>query len=172
MLSDNEFVDKFIVESAKRLATRYKQFTWGLEQVGIGCLKSNAGLFLWMDLHQLLKEQTFEAEMTLWRVIVNEVKLNVSPGSSFHCPNPGWFRDRFANMDDQTMEVALSRIRTFMLQKLRISHHNNKKSKKKLCWQTSNLRLSFSSRIDDIMISLCMSPHSPLAQSPLVRAKD
>ncbi|KAK4844174.1 hypothetical protein QYF36_017354 [Acer negundo] len=171
MLSDNEFVDKFVAESAKRLATRHKQLTWGLEQVGISCLKSNAGLFLWMDLHKLLKEQTFEAEMSLWRVIINEVKLNVSPGSSFHCPNPGWFRVCFANMDDQTMEVALSRIRTFIL-KNKESATTTTRSKKKLCWQTS-LRLSFSSRrIDDIMMSPCMSPHSPLAQSPLVRARN
>ncbi|KAK3227890.1 hypothetical protein Dsin_007752 [Dipteronia sinensis] len=173
MLSDNEFVDKFIAESAKRLATRYKQFTWGLEQVGIGCLKSNAGLFLWMDLRQLLKEQTFEAEISLWRVIINEVKLNVSPGSSFHCPNPGWFRVCFANMDYQMMEVALSRIRTFMLKNKESATPTTTRPKKKLCWQTSNLRLSFSSRrIDDIMMSPCMSPHSPLAQSPLVRARN
>ncbi|KAL5814235.1 hypothetical protein ACOSQ3_025025 [Xanthoceras sorbifolium] len=167
MLSDDEFVDKFIAESAKRLATRYKLFTRGLGQVGIGCLKSNAGLFLWMDLHELLKKQTFEAEMELWRVIINEVKLNVSPGSSFHCPNPGWFRVCFANMDDQTMEVALSRIRTFMLK-----NKEPTRPKKTLCWQNS-LRLSFSSsrRIDDFMMSPGMTPHSPLAQSPLVRAR-
>lgn len=161
MLSDDEFVEKFISESARRLAERHNAFTWGLSQVGIGCLKSNAGLFLWMDLHHLLKEQTCEAEMELWRVIINEVKLNVSPGSSFHCPNPGWFRVCFANMDDQTMEVAISRIRTFMLK-----NKEAKVPKKKLCWQSS-LRLSMSSRrMDDFLASPCMSP-----QSPLVRAR-
>lgn len=163
MLSDDEFVDKFIAESAKRIAERHKVFTWGLSQVGIGCLKSNAGLFLWMDLHHLLKEQTYDAEMALWRVIINEVKLNVSPGSSFHCPNPGWFRVCFANMDDRTMEIALSRIRSFMLENVEAKVPN----KKKLCWQRS-LRLSMSSRrMDEFMASPCMSP-----QSPLVRARN
>nr|WGT76407.1 aminocyclopropane-1-carboxylic acid synthase 9 [Litchi chinensis] len=166
MLSDDEFVDKFISESAGRLATRYELITCGLGQVGIRCLKSNAGLFLWMDLHQLLEEQTVEAEMSLWRVIINEVKLNVSPGSSFHCPNPGWFRVCFANMDVQTMDVALSRIRDFM-----DKSKKRTRPKKKLCWQAS-FRVSVSSRrIDDIMMSPCMSPPSPLAQSPLVRAR-
>ena len=126
-----------------------------------------------MDLHHLLKELTFEAEMALWKVIIHEVKLNVSPGSSFHCSAPGWFRVCFANMDDQTMDVALTRIESFAVQ-------NNETSTtvpmKRQCWQKpqNNLRLSFKSRrMDDIMMPQClMSPHSPLPQSPLVRARN
>ncbi|KAK9143850.1 hypothetical protein Syun_013250 [Stephania yunnanensis] len=117
MLSDNEFIDKFIKESSRRLSRRYEVFTNGLGEVGIGCLKSNGGLFFWMDLRQLLKEPTVEAEMALWRVVINEVKLNISPGSSFHCSEPGWFRVCFANMDDATMNVALERIQSFCIRR-------------------------------------------------------
>ncbi|THF94542.1 hypothetical protein TEA_002654 [Camellia sinensis var. sinensis] len=67
-----------------------------------------------MDLRSLLKEPTFEDEMALWHVIIKEMKLNVSLGSSFHCVEPGWFRVCFANMDDATVEVALRRIQTFV----------------------------------------------------------
>ncbi|KAJ4839146.1 acetyl-CoA synthetase [Turnera subulata] len=163
MLSDDEFVEKFIKESKARLAKRYQLFTRGLEQVGIKCLKtSNAGLFMWMDLRGLLKEKSFDGEMMLWRLIINEVKLNVSPGCSFHCSEPGWFRVCFANMDDQTMEVALSRIRAFVNKDVEA-----RKLKKQLRWQGS-LKLSFSARIFDDFIN---SPHSPLPQSPLVRAR-
>lgn len=162
MLSDNEFVDRFIAQSAQRLKARHMRFTMGLEQVGTSCLKSNGGLFVWMDLHKLLKEQTFEAEMALWRTIIHEVKLNVSPGSSFHCPEPGWFRVCFANMDDKTMEIALKRIRTFVQQD---KEAVVPRKKNRFC--QNNLRLSFKSRrMDDIMMSPCMM--SP--QSPLVRA--
>ncbi|KAJ6415132.1 hypothetical protein OIU84_004013 [Salix udensis] len=92
MLSDDEFVGKFIRESKTRMAARHRVFTDGLAQASIKCLEtSNAGLFLWMDLRGLLKEKTFEDEMALWRVIIHEVKLNVSPGCSFHCTEPGWF---------------------------------------------------------------------------------
>ncbi|KAK9927124.1 hypothetical protein M0R45_024325 [Rubus argutus] len=167
MLSDNEFVDRFIAESARRLKARHAKFTVGLEEEGTTCLKSSGGLFVWMDLHKHLKEPTFEAEMALWRIIIHEVKLNVSPGSSFHCPEPGWFRVCFANMDDQTMEVALERIRNFVLQDKEAAVVAMKK--KKRCWQSSkNLSLSFNrrSRFDEVM----MSPHSPIPQSPLVRA--
>ncbi|GMN31919.1 hypothetical protein TIFTF001_003453 [Ficus carica] len=164
MLSDDVFVTRFLAESARRLERRHNGFTRGLAQVRITCLESNAGLFLWMDLHRLLKEQTLDAEMALWKLIINEVKLNVSPGSSFHCPEPGWFRVCIANMDDHTMEIALTRIRNFVLQKKELVV----KPSKKKCWQDHNLRLSLKARrFDDFL----MSPHSPISQSPLVQAR-
>lgn len=117
MLSDEEFVDNLIAESGRRLAERHKVFTQELAQVGISCLNSNAGLFCWMDLRPLLDDASLEGEMALWRMIIDEVKLNVSPGSSFHCPEPGWFRVCFANMDEDTMKEALKRIRTYLKDK-------------------------------------------------------
>ncbi|XP_068635112.1 1-aminocyclopropane-1-carboxylate synthase-like [Aristolochia californica] len=161
MLSDDEFVDKFLAESARKLGMRYKQFTRGLSPVGISCLKSNAGLFCWMDLRKLLKEPTVEAEMALWRTIIHNVKLNVSPGSSFHCTEPGWFRVCFANMDDDTMKISLLRIRKFMFQARDVPvPAKNKRFE-------ANLRLSFSSlrRFDDVMSPHAMSPHSPLVRA-------
>ncbi|KAL0397941.1 UNVERIFIED_CONTAM: 1-aminocyclopropane-1-carboxylate synthase 1 [Sesamum calycinum] len=46
MLADEEFVDRFLSESARRLASRHGLFTKGLEEVGIKCLESNAGYFV------------------------------------------------------------------------------------------------------------------------------
>ncbi|XP_015947781.1 1-aminocyclopropane-1-carboxylate synthase-like [Arachis duranensis] len=182
MLSDDEFVDNFLKESSRRLAKRHEYFSKGLEEVNIKRFPSNAGLFYWMNLSSLLKEQSFEAEMALWRVIINEVKLNVSPGSSFNCLEPGWFRVCFANMDDETVEVALNRIRAFVIGKEKTTKNNNNRAKKnnnvvevKKRWQ-QNLRLSFSSsRLLDhhetVMSPHILSPHSPIpASSPLVQA--
>ncbi|PON97313.1 L-threonine-O-3-phosphate decarboxylase [Trema orientale] len=196
MLSDDVFVSKFLAESSKRLAKRHAYFTKGLEQVGITCLKSNAGLFFWMDLRHLLKEPTFEGEMALWRLIVDDVKLNVSPGSSFHCPEPGWFRVCFANMEDETVDIALERIRSFVGKKA-----EDEEGKKEVRSSTTtimtttttttttttvtsrndrrnlNLRLSFNSRRYEeaaagFMSAHMMSPHSPIMpHSPLVRAR-
>ncbi|KAG5593275.1 hypothetical protein H5410_043789 [Solanum commersonii] len=161
MLSDEIFIEKFIAESSERLGKRQGMFTKGLAQVGISTLKSNAGLFFWMDLRRLLKEATFDGELELWRIIINEVKLNVSPGCSFHCSEPGWFRVCFANMDDETMKTALRRIRNFVLQTKGL---NNIAAIKKQC-SRSKLQISLSfRRLDDFN-----SPaHSPM-NSPLVR---
>uniref|UniRef100_A0A1J3CAP2 1-aminocyclopropane-1-carboxylate synthase n=1 Tax=Noccaea caerulescens TaxID=107243 RepID=A0A1J3CAP2_NOCCA len=175
MLSDEDFVDEFIGESKLRLAARHAELTTGLDGLGIGWLKAKAGLFLWMDLRNLLKTATFDSETELWRVIVHKVKLNVSPGGSFHCHEPGWFRVCFANMDHKTMETALERIRVFTSQ-LEESLNRTKPvapttmmaKKKQKCWQSS-LRLSFNDtrRFEDGFFS----PHSPVPPSPLVRAQ-
>lgn len=165
MLSDDKFVEKFISESRKRLAKRHAAFTTGLSQVGIGSLKSSAGLFFWMDLRRLLSEPTVEAEMSFWRIIINDVKLNVSPGSSFHCSEPGWFRVCFANMDDETVKVALRRIRTFVLKTKRLEVPARERNRQR----SLQVNLSFR-RCEDIMMTPHrMSPHSPMP-SPLVRA--
>ncbi|XP_057754043.1 1-aminocyclopropane-1-carboxylate synthase 1-like [Arachis stenosperma] len=165
LLSDEDFIDRYLEISKRRLAKRHSFFTKGLETVNITCLPSNSGLFCWMNLRRLLKEKTFEGEMKLWRVIINEVKLNVSPGSSFNCSEPGWFRVCFANMDDETVEVALKRIRAFVGRET-----NNGKRVELKRWKsinTNKLRLSFNSRRFDENV---MSPHSPMPHSPLVRA--
>ncbi|KAL6496812.1 acetyl-coenzyme A synthetase 2 [Orobanche hederae] len=161
ILSDDEFTNKFVLENSRRLANRHEMFTKGLEELGIRCLESNAGLFCWMDLRHLLKEPTFEGEVGLWRVIISDVKLNVSPGSSFHCHEPGWFRVCFANMDDETMKVALRRIRMFLVKGKEVDVKVTKS------WQR-NLRLNFSSRVHDETMSSSpriMSPHSPLVRA-------
>lgn len=163
MLSDENFVDNFLSESSERLGKRHAVFTRGLALAGIGTLKSNSGLFFWMDLRRLLEEPTVEAETKLWRIIIHEVKLNVSPGSSFHCSEPGWFRVCFANMDDESTRIALKRIHKFVAQVKEPAEPTAKKHCRRAKLQVS---LSFR-RLEDIMM---MSPHSSPMTSPLVRA--
>ncbi|XP_021748642.1 1-aminocyclopropane-1-carboxylate synthase-like [Chenopodium quinoa] len=173
MLSDDEFVTRFLDTSRERLSRRHQHFTGGLSQVGIECLKSNAGLFVWMDLRHLLEEATTEGELKLWRVIINDVKINVSPGSSFHCSEPGWFRVCYANMDDETVDVALQRIRTFVRRDKRETKPKTSLKKRKEQMQLG--RLSFNNRrIDESSLMSphnLLSPHSPIPQSPLVKAR-
>ncbi|XP_024987274.1 1-aminocyclopropane-1-carboxylate synthase-like [Cynara cardunculus var. scolymus] len=173
ILSDEVFVESFLSENSKRLAKRHKVFTQGLQEDGITCLASNAALYVWMDLRRLLKKPTFDEEMKLWRLIINDVKLNVSPGSSFHCVEPGWFRVCFANMDEQTVQVALNRIHIFV-KKGKENEEMATKKKRNKPW-SKDLRLSFSSRLYEetkMMSPRIMSPHSPFALSPLVQARN
>ncbi|KAI3447093.1 hypothetical protein Pfo_003758 [Paulownia fortunei] len=114
MLSDRSFTENYIKTNRERLKKRYQMIIEGLRNSGIECLKGNAGLFCWMNLSSLLEEPTKEQELALWKLILHEVKLNISPGSSCHCSEPGWFRVCFANMSEQTLEVALRRIHDFM----------------------------------------------------------
>ncbi|GAA0185506.1 transaminase [Lithospermum erythrorhizon] len=114
MLSDKTFTNNYIETNRQRLRKRYQMIVDGLKKAGINCLDGNAGLFCWMNLSPLLENPTLECELNLWKKILHEVKLNISPGSSCHCSEPGWFRVCFANMSEQTLEVGLQRIHNFM----------------------------------------------------------
>lgn len=117
MLSDKDFTENYIKTNRKRLRKRYEMIIEGLRSAGIECLKGNGGLFCWMNLSPLLEEPTRAGEVALWDSMLHEIKLNISPGSSCHCSEPGWFRVCFANMSEQTLEVALMRIHDFMATK-------------------------------------------------------
>ncbi|CAI9100523.1 OLC1v1037643C2 [Oldenlandia corymbosa var. corymbosa] len=114
MLSDKGFTENYIRTNRERLRKRYNKIIDGLRKAGIECLQGNAGLFCWMNLSPLLEKPTRESELALWKSILYEVKLNISPGSSCHCSEPGWFRVCFANMSEKTLEIALQRIQDFM----------------------------------------------------------
>ena len=115
MLSDETFRRKYIRENQMRLKKRQRMLVDGLEKAGIKCHKGNAGLFSWVDMRHLLGANTFEAEMELWSKIVFEVRLNVSPGQSCHCSEPGWFRVCFANMSEATLDLAMKRFKAFVV---------------------------------------------------------
>ncbi|XP_057415090.1 1-aminocyclopropane-1-carboxylate synthase 3 [Lotus japonicus] len=116
MLGDKKFTKLYITENEKRLKRRQRMLVSGLQKAGIGCLESNAGLFCWVDMRHLLSSNTFEAEMDLWKKIVYQVGLNISPGSSCHCTEPGWFRVCFANMSEQTLNLAMKRLTAFVVE--------------------------------------------------------
>ncbi|KAE8718820.1 1-aminocyclopropane-1-carboxylate synthase [Hibiscus syriacus] len=124
MLSNKEFTENYIKTNRERLSKRHETIILGLKKAGIECLKGNAGLFCWMNLSSFLDEPTTAGELALWKIILNDVGLNISPGSSCHCSEPGWFRVCFANMSEQTLGVALERIHKFMEQRKNLSKVN------------------------------------------------
>ena len=145
LLSDKKFTRNYISENQKRLKQRQKLLVKGLEKAGISCLKSNAGLFCWVNMKHLLSSNTFDAEMELWKKIVHQVKLNISPGSSCHCTEPGWFRVCFANMSEETLNLAIQRLKSFM-ESMNInnqSHHQLLKNARRKSLAKWVLRLSF-----------------------------
>lgn len=115
MLSDKIFTTTYVSQNKKKIKNRHAMLVSGLRDAGISCLKSNAGLFCWVDLRHLLRATSFEGEIELWKKIVYEVGLNVSPGSSCHCVEPGWFRICFANMSENTLDIAMRRLKSFVV---------------------------------------------------------
>ncbi|XP_040378590.1 1-aminocyclopropane-1-carboxylate synthase 1 [Oryza brachyantha] len=114
LLGDKGFTRSYVAENKRRIKERHDQLVDGLGEIGIACLPSDAGLFCWVDMSHLMRSRSFAGEMDLWKKVVFEVGLNISPGSSCHCREPGWFRVCFANMSAKTLDVAMQRLRSFV----------------------------------------------------------
>jgi aspartate/methionine/tyrosine aminotransferase len=92
LLNDPEWTDGLLAENRKRLAESYQMTSELLRGKGITHIDAEAGLFVWMDLRQWLAEATAEAEHALWQTIFRQGRVSISPGTVFHCEEPGWFR--------------------------------------------------------------------------------
>ena len=117
LLSGKEFRENYLKENRKRVKERREMMVVGLAQAGISCLKGNAGLFCWVDPRNLLSSNMLTAEMERWKKILHEAGLNISPGASCHCTEPGWFKICFANMFEETLKVSMERMKAFLRKK-------------------------------------------------------
>ncbi|BBN13559.1 protein MpACS [Marchantia polymorpha subsp. ruderalis] len=113
LLSDTHFLRLFLSENLKRLQQRWRLVSHGLQEAGLEFVNCTAGFFCWVNIGKVASVQTKEQELELWSKLLHVEGLNVTPGSACQCSEPGWFRLCFAYVDDQTMSVALDRIKRF-----------------------------------------------------------
>lgn len=109
MLEDGQWVDSYLKESRKRLASAYKQFTSVLQEYNIPYLDSEAGFFVCIDLRSWMADISEEAERELWMEMC-AAKVLCIPATQMLSKSYGWFRCCFAASEEKVARVGLGRL--------------------------------------------------------------
>ena len=110
MVSDQAWVDRFIAEMQGGLRTAHGRVTRALDADGVHHLPAAAGVFVLLDLRPFMTEPTWEGERALWFEILDNAKVNLTPGAACHIGEPGFFRLCYAGLPTETVEVGIERL--------------------------------------------------------------
>jgi 1-aminocyclopropane-1-carboxylate synthase len=92
------------------LGGAYRRVTAALDRGGISHVPAEAGFFLLLDLRRFLNEPSWEGEHQLWRRIVDDVRVNLTPGAACRVGEPGFFRLCYAGLPTETVEIGIERL--------------------------------------------------------------
>ncbi|OLY82993.1 putative inactive 1-aminocyclopropane-1-carboxylate synthase-like protein 2 [Smittium mucronatum] len=130
-LADSTFLDSFITTMQTNLLTSFEKTTSYLTSKNVPFVPGMAGSFLWINIkHQLLiwknnnlnpnespvldtNQLTFDDELAMWSDILQNGRIYITSGASFHSMEPGWARIIFA-IPWETLKVGLDRLFDFM----------------------------------------------------------
>jgi aspartate/methionine/tyrosine aminotransferase len=107
MIRDDAWVDAYVATMRARLGEAHCRVTEALTREGIPHLPSEAGFFSLVDLRRHLPMPTWDGEDTLWRRLLAETNVNLTPGSACRVGEPGFMRLCFAGVPTDTAVHAV-----------------------------------------------------------------
>ncbi len=110
MISDEAWVDSFCAELRESLGSTNARVTAALDAAGIPVLPAEAGIFVLCDMRAFLPEATWDAEHALWRRILDEANVNITPGSACRIAEPGFMRLCYAAEPIDSVLEAIDRV--------------------------------------------------------------
>jgi aspartate/methionine/tyrosine aminotransferase len=114
MISDESWVDSYIGSMRELLHGSYARLVAALDAGGIHHAPAEAGVFVLLDLRSHLAAPTWEAEHELWLKILEQTRVNLTPGAACHVGEPGFFRLCYACLPAETVEVGVRRIASLL----------------------------------------------------------
>ncbi|KAM9768955.1 putative inactive 1-aminocyclopropane-1-carboxylate synthase-like protein 2 [Dama dama] len=115
LLQDREWIDNIYLPSYHlRLQEAHRYVTHKLKALKVPFLNRGSGLYVWINLKQYMDPCTFEEELLLHRRFLDH-KLILSPGKTFMCKEPGWFRLIFAARP-HLLRIAMRRFQQVLVE--------------------------------------------------------
>jgi len=110
LVADDAWVDGYVSAMRSRLGAAYRRVAAALDAQGIAYLPSEAGFFLLCDLRPFLPAPTWDGERALWRRLLDEANVNLTPGEACRAAEPGFMRLCFAGVPTDVAEHAVRAI--------------------------------------------------------------
>jgi aspartate/methionine/tyrosine aminotransferase len=110
LLADDAWVDGYLAENRKRLGEAYRRVTEALEGYGIEYVPAEAGFFFLVDVRPLMDEVSWEGEKRLWRHLLDELNINLTPGDACHNGEPGFMRLVFTSVPTDAAVEGVHRL--------------------------------------------------------------
>ena len=110
LVADDAAVDEYIAGMRVKLGQAYRRVTSALDALGIAYLPAEAAFFLICDLRSHLEAPTWEAERELWRRILEDANVNLTPGEACRINEPGFFRLCYASESGDSVAEAIARL--------------------------------------------------------------
>ena len=104
-----EFRNSYLARHQARLTKQYKLASNLLEKAGVKHEATESGLCLWLDLRNHLASLDADGEMELYKFLLNEHRVHISPGSGFKCQHHGYFRICFSQ-DTGVLMTGIARL--------------------------------------------------------------
>ena len=114
MLANTEWRETYLREMRSRLRLSYEATTSALDAADIPYVGADAGLFVLADMRRFMDEASWDAESRLWRKILVEANVNLTPGSACHIGEPGFMRICFATEPPEFVTLAIERVATII----------------------------------------------------------
>ncbi|MFC1575078.1 aminotransferase class I/II-fold pyridoxal phosphate-dependent enzyme [Gemmatimonadota bacterium] len=114
LLTDSAFLTPYLARNRERLTESYAIVVSFLRRLGIPYVPSRGSHFVWIDLSDLMADDTESAEMDLWRELYYATGVLLTPGAGFGHTKRGLFRVVFPCVSKAELAVALDRLADFV----------------------------------------------------------
>lgn len=110
LVADAASVDAYVAGMQDDLRETYGAVTQALDAAGIEYVPAEAAFFMVCDLRRCLDAPAFDAEMKLWRKLLDEANVNLTPGHACRIAEPGFFRLCYAGVPLEAVRVGIERM--------------------------------------------------------------